>query len=1703
MQKATELHLLNKEGVFIITKNTFQQGIANEKLEEREKLIALFQFIKELNKIKHKAILNINEYDWKLLLSNIHDDPENIVISYRDRVDAESENLSNVLLSVHKPEFKRCPPPDNLFAAWLEKGWENHHNTVSVRRTIHNYGEEVPECFEDDDLRVNTYNMWLLQRSEWVEKQKILEKTRDLFSDLYRWYFELQKNSETMEIIVANGMLCDRDKPELRHPVLTHRVKLSYDADENIVSIEDTDLPSELYSIAFQMMEDVNLTALNSLSDDLQKNDYHPLDRNDTPAFLKVLVHQLSSDSAFAKEASLYNWQKSNRLFLYMEPCYIVRKRLDGTLKALEQIIEDLADVDEIPAPLGDIVRGGKIEIPEDIGEESVEEQLAAVGGESVDILLSKEANKEQLEIAKRIEYYNAVLVQGPPGTGKTHTIANIMGHFLAQGKSVLVTSHTGKALNVLKDKVASGLQNLCVSILDDSNIDMERSVDGITTYMAKTTSNEVKKEKDRLLIERKKIINDLAETRRKIYAIINKECDCIVYEGEGISPSEAAKFISKNSKTLSYIPGKVKLNYPLPLTFDQLVSLYRSNESLTSKDEEELGYDIPNPEEILNPDEFAKLLDFHQSAIKNLEALEENNGWRINNLREAEQVEFECPFGLFKVAYPQEEALTDLKNYSASFGKIEKWMKCVAVDGKRGGAFRQRWISLIEQIQTTCDYSAKLVSEQFGLEIQISDSIDKTFIQETSKKLKDIFNKKGKISKVTKFFHKEYTTVLENVNINGKQLQSADDCDIIIHCIEMDNIRKKCAAYWDELIAVHDIPKFIDLDDCNQERIASKWIPTIKKYLDWNDSEYQPLLDKLQLSGFPADVIFSSNNLDSELVATDKILSAVEKIVPLLCEACTTVRILEEQAAVIEDIKNILALGERKCSKYCVAVLDAIERNDRHAYYEAYAALSKMYRKYKLQHDRAAMLNLLSPIAPSWAEAIKNRVGIHGEFTVPENIEDAWKWKQLSGLIDEIIAQPFSQLQSNSLLLSKEYRRITALYAEKCAWYNLLKRTETDIDMKQALQGWKLTIKRIGKGTGKNAPILKAKARELMTKCQDAVPGWIMPINKALESLNPKSNRFDVVIIDEASQSDISSLAILYMGRKLIIVGDDKQVSPMAVGVELDKMNALEEMYIKDKIPNSHLYNAKTSIYDIATTTFQPLMLREHFRCVPEIIGFSNMLSYEYKIKPLRDAGSSCLHPAVVGYRVAGGYREERSKINNNEAQAIVALIQACIEQPEYKGKTIGVISLLGDDQVKVIQRLLEQQVDPKEIILRSILCGNSANFQGDERDVIFLSVVDSGDGTGPVRLQNFGTDDAYRKRYNVAASRAKDQLWVVHSFDAAVDLKPGDIRKTLIDYASNPQADAIRRAEIETKAESPFEAAVAVALISRGYHLVQQWQVGAYRLDMVAVCGEKKVAIECDGERWHSGEAKIREDMERQTILERLGWKFIRIRGSEYYCDSESAINRLVKRLEEYNIEPEATSENISLSYDTELLKRVKRRAAIILSEEEPNAFESELTTISAALNGTSTTGEIVEVSTLKSGGKYKLDNQSASENIVGLNSVANRQDKDIILDNPESKLSAVTKTKSMSIRKEKSERTNISKSTYVMSEKNDIILLLKNNGVQYIDKRRSNGALWILGGHELDNIVRNAQSIGYLFRFKPEGGKVTKGKPGWWTK
>lgn len=1707
-------------------------------ITKQEKVLSLFKFIEELNKLKQKVVLQVSDYPWFRPISSLPDDPENIKVYYRDRVEEEdTEDTTDVLLAVHKPEFQSCPTPDPNLENWLEQGWNDYHYKAKVKNFILlpldqvRLPEEISEAdkerideenhtyrefFSDSEERIAAFHTWTAKRDLWAEKQKMLEKTRDFFSELYKISVDLERESETLELVVADGFLRDRDLPELDHPILTRRVKIRHDAAENTIYIEDTNVETELYTVMFQSMDGINLSSINHMRDDLHQNDYHPLDRNDLPAFLKIFVHQLSSESIYVEDGIPDSWQKKERLLLYRNPCYILRKRMDGALKAIEQIIEHVEKTGEVPAPIGDIVEGGKIDIPEDTGEVSIEEQLAAVGGESVDILLSKEANKEQLEIARRIERYNAVLVQGPPGTGKTHTIANLMGHFLAQGKSVLVTSHTQKALNVLKDKVAPGLQSLCVSMLDDSNVDMEKSIDGITSYMSQYTSFELKKEMESLGLERKQIIRDLAETRKKLFSIINQECNCIVFNGEEISPSMAAEFVRENIETLSYIPGMVRLYEPLPLTFAELSELYRSNSIITAEDESEFNHDLPNPEDVMSPKDFEDKCNALNSAMAHLDTISENEGWKIRNLPVENKISITAPFGQLTLDYPESIAVNQLRDYVSAFPKVEPWMQHCAVDGKKGEAYKQLWTQLIQQLQDTSVYAERLTAEKFGKDVQIFNP-DPDFA-DAMKQLLEKYKQGGKIGKLTLLFNKQLEMALNGATVNGRQPQTIEDCQLILHVMEMKSMRDQCASYWNDLLSKHGVPAFYDLDASEPERVAANYIPYIQRYLDWFQREYEVLTMRMSAVGLPCDMIFQRNVLDSELVSAEKILAALGNTIPKICDIFDVVQTIADTQKELEKNRNVLQIGKRIYSNVCKVLHLAAESYDPHAYRTAFAILEETYAKTSLKAKRENYLNRLAPVAPQWADAIRTRSGIHGEAAVPSDIDDAWKWKQYYGIIEEIIAEPFPELQKRSLALSKEYRRITAKYAEKAAWYNLLRTTEHDISMKQALIGWKQTVKKIGKGTGKNAPMYRAKARELMVKCQSAVPGWIMPIGKALESLNPGTNKFDIIIIDEASQSDISSLAILYMGKKLVIVGDDKQVSPMAVGVQVDKMNALKEMYIAGKIPNDHLYDAKTSIYDIAATTFQPLMLHEHFRCVPEIIGFSNWLSYDFKIKPLRDCSNNVLLPAVVNYRVANG--ERIGKTNPNEAKAVVALMQACMEQPEYAGKTFGIISLLGDEQVKKLQEEIYSHIDPKDVSERRILCGNASNFQGDERDVIFLSVVDCANGTGPVAKQAFGVDDAYRKRYNVAASRARDQLWVVDSLDSVNDLKPGDIRKMLIDYSLNPESVAISNAKIEQKAESPFESAVARFLTVRGYHLVQQWKVGAYRLDMVAVCGRKKVAIECDGERWHSGEDKIREDMERQTILERLGWQFIRIRGSEYYRDPNKTMERVVSELNDNGIEPEASSAVQDTKIrETELLQRVKQRAFAIIHQDDGETSELDESVIEAALDPKN---DVIGTSIEKVNDLAVPEEKEQVTGIKDMDTVQSPAESEIFPVSapvvlPETAIKLVRdqrlKTAQQNPAPEKMPplKTQDYKPEQMMlfgmedqkSDADDIIGLLEATGVEFVDKRANGGSLWIIGGYELAETVRKAKALGCIFHFKKEGGRATKNKPGWWAK
>ncbi len=229
---------------------------------------------------------------------------------------------------------------------------------------------------------------------------------------------------------------------------------------------------------------------------------------------------------------------------------------------------------------------------------------------------------------------------------------------------------------------------------------------------------------------------------------------------------------------------------------------------------------------------------------------------------------------------------------------------------------------------------------------------------------------------------------------------------------------------------------------------------------------------------------------------------------------------------------------------------------------------------------------------------------------------------------------------------------------------------------------------------------------------------------------------------------------------------------------------------------------------------------------------------------------------------------------------------------------QTIGVIALQGNKQAALIENKIREKISEKEFVKRKIICGNAYSLQGDERDIVFLSMVVAGN-----RRFVAMTKKDQQQTFNVAASRAKNQMRLYHSVELD-ELKKDCYRYQLLSYCKNPTRVNDIVENLEELCDSPFEIEVLRMIVAKGYKVQPQVKVGKYRIDLVIEGIRDRLAVECDGERWH-GPEKWEEDMQRQYDLERIGWKFWRLRGREYYFDKTKSMESLWTKLEELGIE------------------------------------------------------------------------------------------------------------------------------------------------------------------------------------------------------
>jgi very-short-patch-repair endonuclease len=521
-----------------------------------------------------------------------------------------------------------------------------------------------------------------------------------------------------------------------------------------------------------------------------------------------------------------------------------------------------------------------------------------------------------------------------------------------------------------------------------------------------------------------------------------------------------------------------------------------------------------------------------------------------------------------------------------------------------------------------------------------------------------------------------------------------------------------------------------------------------------------------------------------------------------------------------------------------------------------------------------------------------------HDPYT-PIKWHEAWNWRQAVMFLDRIdghhkLRELFEERKTLTTALARTYQELVA----ERTWLGVFNNSPDVV--RQALQAYLNAVQAMGSGTGVRAVRHRKTARKAMLRAYRAVPCWVLPHWRVSETIPPEIGLFDLVIIDEASQSDIWALPAMLRGQKVLVVGDHKQVSPSAVGTAEEKIKELVSRFLANQPHGSEMTPDK-SIYDLARVVFagNSVMLKEHFRCVPAIIEFSNREFYEGDIRPLRlPRANERLDPPLVDVFVKGGFR--KGDVNDPEAKAIVDEIENIIADPQFEGRSVGVVTLLGTAQAARIHEMVSERISPVDVVARRISIGPPQVFQGRERDIMLVSmVVGPGDRAAANRADML-------QRFNVALSRARDRMYLFRSV-GETEFSEDSLNGKVISHFKQPFRQNVRLVEaLRERCESGFEVEMFDELVKRGFRVEPQVSCGGYRIDFVVEGKEgRRLAIECDGDQFH-GPGQWQDDMARQRVLERAGWVFWRCFASSFVRRRQAVVDDLMQTLARLGIEP-----------------------------------------------------------------------------------------------------------------------------------------------------------------------------------------------------
>ena len=1481
----------------------------HENPEEKPKSVRLLEYLKEVVALRSMPIRDVGEYEKILWVSDIPHEPD---CSTRAWPDPDNKYEPDEWIQVKNRREPELPTVPALCKEWVTDDSLRNKNDLpeligEITRSIPNPNwredSDQPETIERlerladhpeiqaawDAYVVDEWLPWMEQHTAWEEVDAV-------YSILFAIHQTQLRLGEEYELVLGLGLLnwqTPAGQRVRRHLVVADAI-LEFEARLGKFTVapltEGAKLRLELDMLNpdEQPTRDEEKTATSYL----EQAEDDPWQKDCIESALRALVHSVDAQGTYhgSLEKSTTARDSAKPIVNYA-PALVLRKRstkgLTETLAEIKQQVENGGDIPGEFAGLAEIGSQNRREPPDDL-----EEATPALPDE---IFFPKASNDEQLRIVDKIQSSSGVLVQGPPGTGKSHTIANLICHLLATGQRTLITAKTPRALQVLEGLVPEGLRHLCINLLGSGPKErtmLESSVGGILSKHNEWDEERAKRECARLESQLRERREEKTKVTRRLREIRESETHSH-FIAEGTYSGTAARIaeaVERDRDAYGWFVDSPPLNTACPISASDMLNVLDALRQFTPEMREELGLAWPKAEALPSAECFAELVRNEISA----------NEEKRDSASGANEGVTACLATVNSSTIEAiRDAVTDFRNSRKKLMQgRHTWMNDAICDVL--GANSLLWREILQVTRGTIASSEGLVAIADETTIEFPNTHNIKAMYDDACELKaHVANGDGlgwglwRPKPV-----KDRLYIIKSVKINGRPCTTGEHFSQLANALKVRLEYDKAWKVWEgreekaggpyriQLAALKSLHDALENTLALEELIAKyrqaiRSCPGMEEPAWAEESEVEKIACSCRLA------LASIRKQD----AADKI-QHVE--IPIT-------RIVDEDGAHPATNELLSAIRDRDINRFshCAATIHALE---------------KQRDDFRKMDEHLANMRDLPQLASSLQQTCNEP---HWENRI-ECISDAWHWAQARYWVEDYIKQDDVPAQVMRVKqIEDDINRIIEQLASLHAWSFCFSRLKKE-HLKHMV-AWQQAMRRLGRGTGRHAPTHRRDAQTHLNKCREAVPAWVMPLHRVWDTVSPAPGMFDVIIVDEASQCGLEALPLFYLGKKILIVGDDKQISPDAVGRSRDPVKHLMDKFLYD-FEYKSTFDIESSLFDYGARRYvnQRITLCEHFRCMPEIIRFSNELCYsDTRLIPLRQYGKNRLPPLRHVF-VEGGYREgQRNQvINRPEADAIVERIKTMCRDSQYQGKTMGVVVLQGSAQAPLIEEKLRHRLGAEEMEKRRLICGNSASFQGEERDIMLLSLV----AASNERIGSMTTAKDER-RFNVAASRARDQMILFHSVTCN-DLGPTCLRRKIIEFFENPeppQIAGIEREELERRAsrdnrssvnplqpfDSWFEVDVALELLRRNFTVIPQHEVAGRRIDLVIEGGQARLAVECDGDYWH-GSDQYEADMGRQRTLERCGWEFFRVRESAFRSNKGAALARLWGMLEERDISP-----------------------------------------------------------------------------------------------------------------------------------------------------------------------------------------------------